>query len=202
MDGPGVTVADKNGNKVIMGSSGIKVGSDSAIEKLVHGTTLGDERPELPHLVEHAHARRQPRRADLAPNLADDPRRAPIQQALGGVRVRGARDRLRECGLRDGQGDLRPGGRTPGARAPGRGRQRDGRREAERAAGARLGTGRVEEAVLRDRDRRGRSHHRQHGDRRRPDPGQRERVGVGLNRTGCARPPTCTRSRCRRRSRT
>src|SRR5262249_2657184 len=40
MDASGVRIADKNGNKVILGSSGIQIGSSSAIESLVHGTTL------------------------------------------------------------------------------------------------------------------------------------------------------------------
>ena len=40
MDAAGVTVADKNGNKVILGAAGIQVGSSSAVESLVHGTTL------------------------------------------------------------------------------------------------------------------------------------------------------------------
>ena len=35
-----MTVADKNGNKVILGTAGIQVGSTSAVESLVLGTTL------------------------------------------------------------------------------------------------------------------------------------------------------------------
>lgn len=40
MEAAGVTVADKNGNNVILGSGGIQIGSSSAIESLVLGTTL------------------------------------------------------------------------------------------------------------------------------------------------------------------
>jgi uncharacterized protein involved in type VI secretion and phage assembly len=40
MDATGVTIADKNGNKVILGPGGIQIGSGGAAESLVLGTTL------------------------------------------------------------------------------------------------------------------------------------------------------------------
>jgi len=40
MDAAGVTIADRNGNKVILGRTGIRIGSGGAVESLVLGTTL------------------------------------------------------------------------------------------------------------------------------------------------------------------
>jgi uncharacterized protein involved in type VI secretion and phage assembly len=40
MDAGGVTIADHNGNAVVLGASGVKVGSASATEQLVLGTSL------------------------------------------------------------------------------------------------------------------------------------------------------------------
>lgn len=40
MAAEGITVQDKNGNNIIMGSGGIQIGSSSAVESLVLGTTL------------------------------------------------------------------------------------------------------------------------------------------------------------------
>jgi uncharacterized protein involved in type VI secretion and phage assembly len=57
MDAAGLTIADSNGNKVILGSAGIQIGSASAVESLVLGTTLAANIASfLISLSTHVHA--------------------------------------------------------------------------------------------------------------------------------------------------
>ncbi len=84
-DSSGVTLADANGNAVVLGSSGIKVGSSSASQPLVLGNHARVERRQLPDLAQHAHARRQPRRADLAARRADESPGSALDEAHDGV---------------------------------------------------------------------------------------------------------------------